>query len=472
MENFIKKLNYLTILFLVLLVPIFFFDKLIMYSFSINIIKFNFYNVLWTMIPILIFIYIYNIIKRKAKLDVFDYFIILIILLNVFVCLFSIDISTSIFGSDFRHEGFLSYISYYFIFLNCRNIDNKKQINTIFKVFVSIGIVQFIYCFIQMFFKSVLPSRLTTVFSSNMVSGFINNPNFLGSYIILLLGIVMILYLIKEKKNILYFFLTLIFFVNLIFTQSTGPFLAFVFMFIFSLIFLIVKKRFVLKRFLILLICLVLTYFLVDYSISRNCSINNIEKSYTINYDLKQLFRALTGKMKIYDWPSEEENAEENKIIVEIEESTQKKEKKQNNSFIFSEVPLKAEDNLNGLGSGRIIIWRNSFKLIPEYIWFGCGIDNFGKAYKWHNNNTYYDKAHNDFLQILITQGIFVFAFYVVFLVLIFVKGIKSNNIYIWALLLSFVGYCAQSFTNISVINVAPYFYMISGFLSSRKELE
>ena len=24
--------------------------------------------------------------------------------------------------------------------------------------------------------------------------------------------------------------------------------------------------------------------------------------AYTINYDLKQLFRALTGKMKIYDW--------------------------------------------------------------------------------------------------------------------------------------------------------------------------
>ena len=46
-----------------------------------------------------------------------------------------------------------------------------------------------------------------------------------------------------------------------------------------------------------------------------------------------------------------------------------------------------------------------------------------------------------------------------------FVRGIKSKDKLVWILLFAFVGYVLQAFTNISVYNVAPFFFVVMGFM-------
>ena len=460
MDTKISKLNYYTIIFIVLLLPIYFVNYLIKSYFSYTIISFNFEEILWCLIPLLLFMYVYNLCKKRIKLNILDYLIFIIIFLNFIVCNFAIDMTTSIWGSYFRGEGLLSFISYYLIFLNCRTLNDTKKINNILNVFISVGVLQSIYCFIQIYFKDLLLPGLTENLSDNMATGFINNANFMGSYVVLLLGITTTNFLIQEKKYKKYFILSIIFYINLILGQSTGPFLGFIFMLMFLIIFLIIKNKLLIKRLLILILCLILTYFAIDYTMRQSISYEDITKEYTINYDLKQLFRAITGKMKL---PSN--NAESNTLVSDESNFITNETTNENNSNDI----ISDEDNLIYLGSSRILIWQNSFKLVPKYFWFGCGIDNFGYAYKWHYENIYYDKAHNDYLQILVTQGIFVLITYIIFLITLIKKGIKSNNTLALTLPLVFsvIGYCIQSFTNISVVNVAPYFYMICGLLTS-----
>lgn len=477
MESKLKKLNYVMMIFIVWMLPIFFVKKIFEVYFSWNLIEgVEYYHILWALSPILLFIYLYNVVKKKIKLGIFDYLFFLLAVLNLIVCVFAINTRVSIWGNPFRHEGLISILVYYLIFLNAKMLNDEKKIKNILNNLIIVGLIQFVYCFIQIFYKQILLPEFIFKGSSNMACGLLKNPNFLGSYIIILLGIVVMNFLIQEKNTKIYLFLSIIFFINLLFTQSTGPFLAFLCMIIFALAFIIIKKKVLWKRFLLLFICLTLTYFITDYAINVKNSNNseNIE-SYTINYDLKQLFRALTGKMKIYDWPQEEVNVEQKEnienVVVELENDV-KKEIISETNVNEEIVPVKDEDNLNGLGSGRISIWRHALKLVPRYFLFGCGIDNFGFAYKWHWDGIFYDKAHNDYLQILITQGIYVFVTYMAILVWLFIKGIKSNNKLVWVLLLSFVGYCVQSFTNISVVECAPYFYMICGLLAALVQKE
>jgi putative inorganic carbon (HCO3(-)) transporter len=67
----------------------------------------------------------------------------------------------------------------------------------------------------------------------------------------------------------------------------------------------------------------------------------------------------------------------------------------------------------------------------------------------------------------LITQGIFSLIAYLSLYGTIIIKKIKSKekNIY---LILPIIGYLTQAFFNISVIEVAPFFYISLGILNSR----
>lgn len=79
-------------------------------------------------------------------------------------------------------------------------------------------------------------------------------------------------------------------------------------------------------------------------------------------------------------------------------------------------------------------------------------------------DNSIFDKAHNEYLQILVTEGIFCFLSYIALYGIIFFYGVKNSiknkELY---LILPIIGYIVQAFFNISVIEVAPIFYMTLG---------
>ena len=131
-------------------------------------------------------------------------------------------------------------------------------------------------------------------------------------------------------------------------------------------------------------------------------------------------------------------------------------------------------------GSFRFYIWRNTVKIVPKYLVHGAGIDCFYDAFDKplvtrHADNSveYYDKAHNEYLQKLVCEGLVSCASYLVLLFIIFVSNlkriIKEHNYLVIGLLLAFVGYCVQAFFNISVIDVAPLFWIVCGLLYNRE---
>ena len=124
-------------------------------------------------------------------------------------------------------------------------------------------------------------------------------------------------------------------------------------------------------------------------------------------------------------------------------------------------------------GTKRAFVWKKALAEVPKHWSTGIGIDNVFYIYDGmpiiYKNKTAYDKVHNEYLQILITEGIFCLISYLIFYFLVLKKNIKytlNNNIY---LLLPVVGYLVQAFFNISVIEVAPLFYVSMGLLYSKE---
>ena len=82
----------------------------------------------------------------------------------------------------------------------------------------------------------------------------------------------------------------------------------------------------------------------------------------------------------------------------------------------------------------------------------------------------FYDKAHNVYIQIGVTNGIFALAAYMLICLVVFLKGFKLKDNYSNSLFMAFVSYCILAFANISVIDVAPYFFIILGLLMSEEK--
>jgi len=151
----------------------------------------------------------------------------------------------------------------------------------------------------------------------------------------------------------------------------------------------------------------------------------------------------------------------------------------QNNKFnktlyaaadIITELSTTSPKTIKEVSNGRLVVWEKSIPLVKKYWLTGCGLDNFKDAYP---NEGYlkYDKAHNVYLQIAVTNGIPAIIIFLILLFVAFLKGIKLKNKFLTPIYIAFIGYSIQAFFNISVIDVAPYFYIILGLIfSDQKE--
>ena len=424
MSKVINKINFGLIIFVIIISPLW-----LLLAVNLNLVNstvpFYYYEILYFLISLEIFIYVYKIVKKEVKLNYYDMIVFLILILLMLVTNNSIDIDTSIWGAYGRNEGFLSILCYYLLFLNSKSLD-EKQINVVIKTFFGVGTIQFVYCLLQVFFRFPCLPLFSLSGVNYMAMGFVNNPNFLGSYCIMLLGLVLMLYFVKSERK--YFVLSIIFFINLILAQSTGPFFAFIILFIFMIVFMKIKGIIDWKKIGFVCASFILTFIIVSNGVELYCKKvfnDKIVSSYTIKGDILNtlnLFGVFKG------------NNEENITIEDY-------------------------------GSGRITIWKNTLKVVPKYFWLGSGIDTFGYVYQ-KGGNVYYDKAHNEYLQILVTEGIFTLISYLSLLLLLFIDGVKSNNKLIWVLMMAFIGYALQAFLNISVNTVAPIFYIIMGMMA------
>lgn len=374
--------------------------------------------VLWFAIPVLLITYILDICFKKSKFNYIDILTIILIFLAFLSTIFAVVTKISIFGMTKRNEGLLSILSYYLIFLNAKNIKKIESKKFLIDIFLYIGLFQVLYSILQIYTNFGIVRRFSIPY---LAHGLCANPNFFASYMSMLVIFSSTLYI--KNKNIKYLILGAIYNISLTLAQTSGVFLSVIICLIFIMIYF--HKKEYIKRTLIVSLTLLIVFFITNFSslyVQQKIFKNNIDPQYNIIKELEYTSSKLTNE--------------------KVDESV-----------------------IRSLGNGRINIWMNLLPKVKNYWLVGAGLDNVAYIYpQWDSVNI--DKAHNVYLQILITNGLPALIIYCGLLLIIFIKGFKLKNDDV-AIYMLFVVYSIQAFANISVIDVAPYFYLFLGLLTS-----
>lgn len=368
----------------------------------------------WISIAFLLICYLFSVFSGERKIGYVDYLFYFLIFSLFISTTFAVDFKKSFLGADTRYEGLLTLANYYLLALNCKNIESKKYKKNIIKCFIGIGIFQSMYSILQALTPFTFWNRKFSG-GAYMAMGLCSNPNFFGAYMAMQLSIVTI-YFIKTGKW-KYLGIYSLFSLALYLAGSSGPVLGYILSFIlFSFVF---RKYF--KRILTLILSFLLVCYCTDVCIKFvhvELLNNELSDRYVISSDLAE-------------------------TVEKIE-----------------------EDKIDSIGSGRIGLWKRSLPLMKEYWFTGCGLDNFGDVYP-QSGNVHFDKAHNGYIQIGVTNGLFPLLVYMFICLIVFLKGFKLKENYSNSLFMAFVSYCILIFANISAIDVAPYFFIILGLLLS-----
>ncbi|MCL2080836.1 MAG: O-antigen ligase family protein [Oscillospiraceae bacterium] len=125
----------------------------------------------------------------------------------------------------------------------------------------------------------------------------------------------------------------------------------------------------------------------------------------------------------------------------------------------------------DGFGSGRAVLWKVSANVIFDYPLLGSGPDAFEYSIREYQNylreatNTSFDKAHNDFLQILICHGFLGLTAFLLFIFSLAAPAFRKvwDEPLMMAAVVACAAYLVQAFFGISVPMGAPLFFVMCG---------
>lgn len=138
----------------------------------------------------------------------------------------------------------------------------------------------------------------------------------------------------------------------------------------------------------------------------------------------------------------------------------------------------RAED---GFGSGRIFIWRNALALLPERLLLGGGPDTFGHRMTepftrvLPDGSTLVrsiDCAHNEYLNLLINQGLVGLLCYLSALAVSLLRWCRSRSAAAAITGSCLLCYCIQAFFGISMPANGGFFWALWGLLEASLRLE
>ena len=318
----------------------------------------------------------------------------------------------ALWGSTERGEGLVIFFIYIALFFLAHRylIVNRKLLNIIL---ISASIMS-IYSIMQYYGFDPIQKWMFGHISRPQAIGLIGNRNFLSSYICIFLFISMGIYILKGGIN--YLIYSSILFTGLICSLTRSGWLAF---FIYSLLGLsfIIKDKNKMKKAVIVLAIFLPIFIILNMS-SGNESINRAKKTIYIDKSNEEVVIQDSGRIEII------------KIALKV----------------FKDSPL--------IGWG------------PDTLKYRLNYDYNELQNKYvTSNGGYIDKTHNEFLEYAVSNGIFNLISYLILIGLIIYKLVGNiNNDSSKIMLLTLVGYLVQSFFNISVIMVAPLYWIFLGF--------
>jgi O-antigen ligase len=382
---------------------------------------------------LIVIAYLFWIFKNRNRLenvistDWINRLLILYFAWLVFSTFFSIDISQSILGNPYRSEGLSTLLVYFVIFLIARQQGTMSKTNI--KWMLITGCIVVIYGILQSYGLEFFPRDYIR---QNWVTAFstIGNPNFLGTYIVLLLPFAVHLYIIEKKKIGLIVYIILFF--GLLSTMTRGTWIgAFVSVLIYFGIIFIKKDQFEIRIKDVFMFIVSTVLCLIVFDVSNSGSLFLRILSITIDF----------GKF------------------------------------------ISGGDDLFRAGSYRMFIWLKVLEMIKLRPLFGFGLENLHMVFDQYFMNDMIkvigspliiDRAHNEYLHIAVSSGIPALLFYLSFIYIVIRRGMSKllELPYTIPLLVSVLGYLVQAFFNISVVAVAYVFWIFLGFLASGKSIE
>jgi O-antigen ligase len=343
-------------------------------------------------------------------LQYIEWLLVIYLLLVVLSTAFSIDRGSSIWGQPIIREGMVSLALYVVIFyLFYKEFKVSKK--CLEAVLICAAIVS-LYGILQ-YYKVIEGVQVLVKDGWEQRMSTIGSRNFAGTYSILFLPIACSLYLYGQRmRGLLY---AGILFALLMASQTRSGWIALVvcvpLFFVFSL-----RDTGMLKRWGILIL----------------------------------LFTAIFGAM---NYTQEDALASRAKTVV-----TDAKNIKQDSA-----------------GSNRVLYWKHTLPLVFERPWLGSGPDTYGKVMrnKYGDIDLHYPKAHNEYLQMVISLGwpaTIIYLGIVGFVLLQIVQRLQKGAMQ-QVLFCCIAGYVIQAFFNISVISTAPIFWAMLG-IGARLQVE
>ena len=374
--------------------------------------------------------------------------LLLFLLANILSTIFSIDPHTSIFGYYSRSNGgllsIISYLLLYWAFVS--NMDRAKA-TTLLKVGLASGFLISLWAIFEHFGISLSCVILRGEFNASCwvqdvqarVFASLGQPNWLASYLAMLIFPALYFYL-NESKKYLYFTLLITMYLAFTFTYSRGPTLGLIGGFVVLTVLLFERSRELSISPLAPLgrrILIVLGSFLI---------INILFGSALTSFRLVSKFAAPVR-------PG---------ISLPTTQS----------------VGTQLENGGTESGAIRFIVWAGALDIFKAYPIFGSGLETFAYSYYQfrpasHNLTSewdfLYNKAHNEYLNYLSTTGFIGFGAYMFMIgsfvywctrLLVTRKLANQQTIFLTAILASYVSYLIYNFFLFSVVIIAIFFYL------------
>ena len=381
-----------------------------------------------------------RIVNGKFQLYVADVFFVTLFIFMLLSMIFSVNPGVFSGGSKYYHERPEIFVCYYCLYYAGTMIEDpklrKKMLYTYFVVALIQGVVAFLQTFrIEIHYCLFLYNRAST----KAAYGLLQNTNFYGALSLVFVAAVSGLFIFSsvlfKSKNIKYtkwvfFAAALLLFYTMLASYSRLAWLGFAGM-----------------------IC---TY-IISFIVMRKSTMDKAK--------LKKIvtdFLIMCGGFLV--------------VILITTLAT---------NIVTSRVKETATDTLarvgdDNFGHGRGRIWRAGINSIPKHWVTGIGLDNYAQAFRelpdWQKGQFIQDKGHNEYLHTLVTQGVFALINYLAVLIYAAVNAVKRiiketddvKRCLHWIFLVIFAAYACQAILNSSVLNVAPYFWIIIGLLTPR----
>jgi len=355
--------------------------------------------------------------KEKEPEFLEDRLLLAYVVLMILSTFFSYNMEYSMFGYSTRYEGLLTILIYIFMFLLAYR--NFKFEERYFRLFIIGAIVLSLYGVSQYLGFDPVPITWTNVTFKGRGYSTFGNPNFLGTYLTLVLPIAVYSYV--KSGRILYLIAAGSIYLSLItsFTRSgwLGSLVGFT-----ILISYFLKYKYN-KKYLAIIIILFLVI--------------------TIAMEIQTGGRVISRMLSITE--------DAGKVLTQAE-------------------------GYEDAGANRIFIWRRVIPLIKERPFLGFGLETLGVVFSERHMDEIvaeygriiiFDKAHNEYLHMAYSTGIPSLMIYLAFVFSILrgaFRKAKENHMII-PLIASILGYLVQAFFNLSVVTVAYIYWIFLGIL-------